>query len=169
MTNWRSHNLTPFLIYCPWVMPLKSKCGAPRARGDWEHLQTSVTLMWTNGLFEFLGLTYHLVAAGSGGEPEDCVMLASEINANICSVFTFPTIFGKLCSLSPRGLPRAWLAKTATLPKTYWPPVLFAGFPQWDLHPSLPRTLGFVLFIKAMIWVVCKSPSSAAFSFFVRV
>ena len=82
-------------------MPLKSKCGALRARGDWEHLQTSVTPMWTNGLFEFHCLTYHLVAAGSGGEPEDCVMLASEINANICSVSTFPTIFGKLCSLRP--------------------------------------------------------------------
>lgn len=56
----------------------------------------SVTLMWTNGLFAFHCFSYHLVAAGSDGKPVDCVMLASKINANICDVFTFSTIFGKL-------------------------------------------------------------------------
>lgn len=138
-------------------MPLKSKCGAPRARGDWEHLQASVTPMWTDGLFEFHCLTYRLVAAGSGGEPEDCVMLASEINANICSVFTFPTIFGKLCSPSPLRAAKSLASKNCHFAETYGPLVLFAGFPQWDLHPFLPRTR-LVLFITAMIWVVCKSP-----------
>ena len=78
-------------------------------------------------------------------------MLASEINANICSVFTFPTIFGKLCSLSPLRADKSLASKSCHFAEDVLTPVLFAGFPQWDLHPFRPRTLGFVLFIKAMI------------------
>lgn len=73
--------------------------------------------MWINGLFVFYCFSYYLVVVGFDGKFVDCVMFVLKINVNICDVFIFFIIFGKLYSFSFLRVVKSFIGKNVILVK----------------------------------------------------